>query len=75
MHDHYERLVSKRKIDVICTNVVMISWNNAIAKRDPATPRTADDTMCVMGEVTLIESKLAILIRKPTTPLKCKLER
>ena len=48
----------------------MISLNNSIANRDPATPRTADDTMCVMGEVTLIESKLAMLIKKPMTPYK-----
>ena len=51
-----------------CTNVVTISLNNFIANRDPATPRTADDIMCVMGEVTLIESKLAMLIKKPMTP-------
>lgn len=51
-----------------CTNVVMVSLNNFIANRDPATPRTADDIMCVMGEVTLIESKLAMLIKKPMTP-------
>ena len=68
-HDHYEILEKKkkRKGDQ-CTNVVIISLNNFIANSDPATPRTADDTMCVMGEVTLIESKLAMLIRKPTTP-------
>lgn len=51
-----------------CTNVVMMSLNNFIANRDPATPRTADDIICVMGEVTLMESKLAMLIKKPMIP-------
>jgi hypothetical protein len=49
-------------------NLVMISWNNHIAKSDPATPRTADDTMCVIGDVTLIDNKLARLIMKPSRP-------
>lgn len=48
--------------------VVMISWNSHAPSTEAATPRTADDTMCVIGEVTLMESKLAILIKKPTTP-------
>lgn len=71
MHDHYVRIVFKKKKKIEenqCTNVVMVSLNNFIANRDPATPRTADDIMCVMGEVTLIESKLAMLIKKPMTP-------
>jgi hypothetical protein len=46
----------------------MISENNFTANSDPVTPRTADDIMWVMGDVTLIESKLAMLIRKPMTP-------
>ena len=64
-----EDSINKKKIEGNqCTNVVMVSLNNFIANRDPATPRTADDIMCVMGEVTLIESKLAMLIKKPMTP-------
>jgi hypothetical protein len=46
----------------------MTSENNHIPRREAATPRTAEETMCVMGDVTLIESKLARLIMKPTTP-------
>lgn len=50
------------------THVVMISWNNHIPRSEAATPRTAEETICVMGEVTLIESKLAMFIRKPRRP-------
>jgi hypothetical protein len=46
----------------------MISWNSHIPKSDAATPRTAEDTMCVIGEVTLMDNKLAILIKKPIIP-------
>ena len=46
----------------------MISWNNHIPKSDAATPRTAEDTMCVIGDVTLMDNKLAMLIIKPSTP-------
>ena len=60
--------LEKRKRGKPYTNVVIVSRNNFIANRDPTTPRTADDIMCVMGEVTLIESKLAMLIKKPMTP-------
>ena len=35
---------------------------------EPTTPRTAEETMWVMGEVTLIDNKLARLIKKPKTP-------
>jgi hypothetical protein len=50
------------------TDVVMISENSHIARRDDATPRTAEDTIWVIGDVTLIDNRLAILIRNPTTP-------
>ena len=50
------------------TYVVMISWNSHIPRSDAATPRTAEETICVMGEVTLIESRLAMLMRNPNTP-------
>jgi hypothetical protein len=46
----------------------MISWNNDIPRSEAATPRTADETIWVMGEVTLIERRLAILMRNPKTP-------
>lgn len=47
---------------------MMISRNNHIPKSEAATPRTADETMCVMGDVTLIDRRLAILMRNPKTP-------
>ena len=39
-----------------------------MANNDPATPRTAEETMCVIGDVTLMESRLAMLIKNPMTP-------
>lgn len=67
-------------IETICekvskTYVVITSWNSHMPRREAATPRTADETIWVMGEVTLIESKLAILIRKPKRPFKSWLSR
>jgi hypothetical protein len=50
------------------THVVMMSWNSHMPSRDAATPRTAEDTMCVIGEVTLMDSRLAMLMRKPMIP-------
>lgn len=50
------------------TYVVMISSKSQIARSEPATPRTAEETMCVIGDVTLMESRLAMLIRKPMMP-------
>jgi len=46
----------------------MMSWNNHIPRREAATPRTAEEIMCVIGEVTLIERRLAMLMRKPNKP-------
>lgn len=48
--------------------VVMTSWNNHIPKSEAATPRTAEETICVIGEVTLIDKRLAILMRNPSAP-------
>jgi len=50
------------------TYVVMISRNNHTPRREAATPRTAEEIMCVIGEVTLIERRLAMLMRKPNKP-------
>ena len=47
---------------------MILSWKSHLPRREAATPRTAEETMCVMGEVTLIESRLAMLMRKPRTP-------
>ena len=48
--------------------VEMISLKSHTPRNDAATPRTAEDTMCVIGDVTLMESRLAMPIRKPKTP-------
>ena len=39
-----------------------------IPSKDAATPRIADEIICVIGEVTLILRTLAMLMRKPSTP-------
>jgi len=39
-------------------------------RREAATPRTAEETICVMGEVTLIDKREAMDIRKPRMPFK-----
>lgn len=44
------------------------SLNSHAPRRAPATPRTALETMWVIGDVTLIERRLAILIKNPSTP-------
>lgn len=46
----------------------MTSLNTQTPRKDAATPRTADETMCVIGDVTLMERRLAILIKKPIIP-------
>lgn len=50
------------------TYPVITSWNNHIPSTEAATPRTAEETMWVMGEVTLMERRLAMLIIKPRIP-------
>lgn len=50
------------------THPEMMSPNNHIPNREAATPLTAEDTMCVMGEVTLMDKRLARLIIKPSAP-------
>jgi len=55
--------------------VVITSLNNHTASIEPATPRTADETMWVMGEVTLIDNKLAMLIKKPKIPVIAEPQR
>lgn len=52
------------------THVERTSLKSDIPRRALATPRTALETMWVMGDVTLIESKDAMLIRNPITPYK-----
>ncbi len=51
-----------------CAYCVTMSWKSHTPRRDAATPRTAEETICVMGEVTLIDIKLARLMRKPNAP-------
>ena len=46
----------------------MTSWKNHTPKTVTTTPRTADDTMCVMGDVTLMLMNPAMQIRNPNNP-------
>jgi len=48
--------------------LLMRSPNSHTPKKDAATPRTAEDTICVIGDVTFMDNKLAMLIKNPTTP-------
>jgi hypothetical protein len=50
------------------THPEMMSPNKHTPNMDAATPLTAEDTMCVMGEVTLMDNRLARLIMKPSAP-------
>lgn len=45
-----------------------ISPKTQTPSKDAATPRTADDTMCVIGEVILIERREEMHIKKPRVP-------
>lgn len=49
-------------------HVVMMSPKNQTATSDCTTPRTAEETMCVIGEVILMLRKPAMPMRKPKTP-------
>jgi len=49
--------------------VVITSPKSHTPNIEPATPRTADETIWVIGEVTLIDNKLAMLIKKPKIPV------
>lgn len=46
------------------------SLNRDLPNNDAATPRTAEEIMCVIGDVTLMESRLARLIKNPITPCR-----
>lgn len=46
----------------------MTSLKAQIPMKVCSTPRIADDTICVTGEVTLTESRPAMHIKKPSTP-------
>ena len=48
-------------------NVIM-SWKSQTPRKEAATPLTAEETMCVIGDVTLTESRIAIPKRKPNAP-------
>ena len=48
----------------------MTSSKNQTPSTEAATPRTADETMCVIGEVTLMDMRLATLMRKPKAPCR-----
>lgn len=48
--------------------VVMMSWKSHMPSREAATPRTAEEIIWVMGEVTLMDKREAMDIRKPMMP-------
>jgi hypothetical protein len=50
------------------TYLEMMSWKNQWPRNVDATPRTAEEIMCVMGDVTLIERRPAMLMRNPSAP-------
>jgi hypothetical protein len=50
------------------THPEIMSPKYHIPNMEAATPLTAEDTMCVMGEVTLMDNRLARLIIKPSAP-------
>ena len=70
-HDHCEERegLGKERDRERTPHVVMISPNNQTPNRLCATPRTAEETMWVIGDVTLMESKAAIDMRKPNVPV------
>jgi hypothetical protein len=49
-------------------NLVMTSEKSHIPNAEAATPRTAEETIWVIGEVTLMDNKLAMLIKNPNKP-------
>lgn len=48
---------------------VITSLKNHTPKRVTTTPLTADETICVMGDVTLMLKKPAMQMRKPNRPV------
>lgn len=50
------------------SHLVMTSPKTKTAMKDWTTPRTAEETMCVIGEVILMLRKPAMQMRKPITP-------
>jgi hypothetical protein len=61
-------------IQIDHTNLEIISWKNHRPRKDEATPRTALEIICVMGEVTLIDNRPAMLIRNPIAPYRIRNE-
>jgi hypothetical protein len=47
---------------------VMMSPKRATPRMDAATPRTAEEIMCVIGDVTWIDRAQAMESRNPTLP-------
>jgi len=64
------RIEPKRIVAIdVARPLVIISLKTHTPSKDAATPRTADDTMCVTGEVTLMERRDEIHIKKPRVPV------
>ncbi len=52
----------------ILPHVDMMSPKHHLPSIEAATPRTAEEIMCVMGDVTLMDKRLAMDIRNPKQP-------
>lgn len=59
---------ARMKLVFVMTDPDMISPKNHTLSRVCMTPLDAEETICVTGEVTLIDRKPAMQMRKPTTP-------
>jgi hypothetical protein len=57
-----------RPLKIIFTHEVKISPKRATPRKDAATPRTAEETICVIGDVILIDRIVAMESRNPTLP-------
>ena len=53
---------------LLWTHELMTSWKIHMPSREAATPRMAEDIICVIGDVILIESVLAMDMRNPSAP-------
>jgi hypothetical protein len=62
------QLFVQYKSRMLKTHVVIISWKNHTPRRVTTTPRTAEETICVMGEVTFMLKNPAMQMRKPKRP-------
>ena len=57
-----------KRLTIDSAHKVMISLKRAMPRMDAATPRTAEEIMCVIGDVTWIDRAQAMESRNPTLP-------